>query len=132
MLKESKTAKSGECCTPVQSQAKAPLKALGLSKAKPLTKARGNDVQHPDHSTVIKKLNRVIGQIQGIQRMIDDRRYCPDILVQTRAAASALKAVELSILEKHVNNCVANTLKNSRTADSEEKIKELMELLARF
>ena len=50
--------------------------------------------KHPDHSTDIKRLNRIVGQIEGIKKMIEDKRYCQDILTQTKAASSALKSLE--------------------------------------
>lgn len=87
---------------------------------------------HPDHLTNIKRINRVIGQLQGIQRMIEDRRYCPDILIQTRAASSALKAIELSILEKHLSSCVISSLKTTNNSAKSSKISELIDLFARF
>ena len=52
---------------------------------------------HPDHSTHKKRLNRVRGQIDGIEKMIDERRYCPDILIQLRAASKALESIEAEI-----------------------------------
>jgi CsoR family transcriptional regulator, copper-sensing transcriptional repressor len=84
--------------------------------------------KHPDHSALVKKLNRVIGQVQGVQRMIEDNRYCPDILMQSRAAASALKAVELAILETHLRHCVKEAMSASNPSQADEKIRELLEL----
>ena len=87
---------------------------------------------HPDHSTHLKKLNRVIGQLQGVQRMIENRRYCPDILTQTRAAAAALKAVELKILQSHMESCVQTALKSRNAAGANEMLQEVVDLLQRF
>ena len=64
--------------------------------------------------------------------MIEDRRYCPEILVQTRAIAAALKAVELDVLERHIRHCVAEALMAKKSDQSEEKLKELISLLGRF
>lgn len=87
---------------------------------------------HPNHSGNIKKLNRVIGQLEGIKRMIGDRRYCPDILTQTRAAAAALKNVEVSIFESHLSHCVTDAM-NSRSAEkASSKIEELVNIVKRF
>ncbi len=93
------------------------------------TKARDGN---PDHTSQIKKLNRVIGQIEGVQRMIEAGRYCADILVQTRAAASAIRAIEQTILETHIQNCVADALSAPAQSKSNAKIKELLDLLTRF
>ena len=93
--------------------------------------ASGAKGQSPDHTLHIKKLNRVIGQLQGVQRMIEARRYCPDILTQTRAAASALKAVELVILENHLRHCVTQAINASNSKDADAKIHELIKIFAR-
>ena len=88
--------------------------------------------QHPDHATHIKKLNRVIGQLEGIKRMIEDRRYCPDILNQTRAAASALKSIEVTILETHLQHCVAEAMNSPSLSRASSKIDELVQIVKRF
>ena len=82
-------------------------------------------MNHPDHSAEIKRINRLIGQLEGIKRMIDDGVYCPEILIQTKAASSALRSLETSLLEAHINHCVKNSLKNG---DSEQKISELIQI----
>lgn len=64
--------------------------------------------------------------------MIEARRYCPEILVQTRAAASALKRVELSIMEQHLRSCVAHAAESRNGAKVSEKIEEIMEILENF
>ncbi len=87
---------------------------------------------HPDHTTHVKKLNRVIGQLQGVKRMIEDRRYCVDILTQTRAAASALKSIELTILESHLVHCVHDVLNSSDLSKATKKVDELVGVVRRF
>ena len=87
---------------------------------------------HPDHTDQIKKLNRVIGQMKAVQRMIEEGQYCPDILIQTRAAASALKAIEVKILESHLRHCVSEALSAADVKKSDQKIQELITLLGRF
>ena len=59
---------------------------------------------NPSHDRELKRINRVIGQLEGIGRMITDRRYCPEILVQTRAATAAIRSLEAAILQKHIEN----------------------------
>lgn len=87
--------------------------------------------QHPDHSEVLPRLNRAMGQINGVQKMISERRYCVDILIQLRAAIAALRNVEMDIFESHTQSCLVNALNSKDHRDAETKIKELMELLRR-
>lgn len=83
-----------------------------------------------DHTAELPRLNRIAGQLEGVKKMIEERRYCPDILTQMRAVRSALRSVEANILERHLQHCVAAAF------DSEEerrkKIAELKELFNRF
>ncbi|MBM75002.1 MAG: hypothetical protein CMK59_06360 [Proteobacteria bacterium] len=82
---------------------------------------------HPDHSSEIKRLKRIQGQLEGIERMILDRRYCIDILNQTKAVTSAIHSLESALLEKHLQTCIRASFTQS-TSDSEEKVKEIMDL----
>jgi DNA-binding FrmR family transcriptional regulator len=108
-------------------------------QSKPQSKtARGNDCcseekheAHPDHSSVLPRLNRVQGQIAGIERMISDGRYCVDILVQFRAAMAALRNIEVEVFERHLNHCVSSALISKDKKQAQEKIQELSELLSR-
>lgn len=86
---------------------------------------------HPDHSEFLPRLNRIEGQISGIQKMIQDGRYCVDILVQFRAAMAALRSVEVSIFEKHLYHCLSSSLLSKDKKQVDEKIQELTELLSR-
>lgn len=56
---------------------------------------------HSDHTASKKRLNRIKGQLDAVSKMIDDRKYCPDIIQQIRAAKSALQGLEFEILEGH-------------------------------
>lgn len=87
---------------------------------------------HPDHCHNVKLLNRVIGQLEGVRRMVDERRYCADILVQTRAASAALKKIELMILKSHMNHCVTEAFNEKAPGRSAEKISELVTIMERF
>lgn len=84
---------------------------------------------HPDHSEFIPRLNRVHGQLTGIEKMIGDGRYCVDILIQFRAVMAALRSVEVNIFEKHLNHCLSSALHLKDRKQVEAKIKELTELL---
>ena len=84
--------------------------------------------QHPDHTRLLPKLNRVEGQLSGVKKMIDERRYCPDIIQQVRAARKALFSIESSLLEKHMGNCVSDALEAKNTTAREEKLFEIMQI----
>lgn len=86
--------------------------------------------QHPSHLENIPRLNRIVGQIEGIKKMIEEGRYCPDIIYQLRAVRSAVKAVESNILQKHLQTCVAQSF--ASTEDKDKKIEELKSLFNRF
>lgn len=86
---------------------------------------------HPDHSEYLPRLKRAQGQISGIERMIEERRYCVDILVQLRAAMAALRAVEVSMFETHLQHCVSEALQSRDRKSIDRKIRELSELLTR-
>jgi CsoR family transcriptional regulator, copper-sensing transcriptional repressor len=88
-------------------------------------------VVHPDHTAVLPRLNRVQGQISGIEKMIGDGRYCVDILIQFRAAMAALRTIEVEIFEKHLNHCVNSALLAQDKKQAAEKVRELTELLSR-
>src|SRR4051812_27871316 len=65
---------------------------------------------HPDHSDYLPRLRRAQGQLAGIERMISEQRYCVDILVQFRAVMAALRGIEVSIFETHLQHCVSSAL----------------------
>ena len=85
---------------------------------------------HPDHAKNIAKLNRAIGQLNGVKAMIEDRRYCVDIVTQLHASRAAIRAVEQAILETHIAHCVKAAASHSRDADT--KLAELNSLLKRY
>jgi DNA-binding FrmR family transcriptional regulator len=78
---------------------------------------------------VIKRLNRISGQIDGIKKMVDGSRYCIDILNQIAAARAALSGVGRFVLENHMKTCVTASIK--RGTGSRE-IKELMDVFKKF
>lgn len=84
--------------------------------------------RHPDHGKQLPRLNRVSGQVEGIKKMIVERRYCPDILIQLRAARAALLAVESALLEAHLKACVTDAFIEGNAKERFQKIEELKEL----
>lgn len=91
-------------------------------------KNKAKKVSHPDHSEELVRLNKINGQIAGIQKMIHDRRYCPEIMQQIRAARSALRSVELSMMKGHMSACLKGSAQGS-ASDFERKLKEVLELI---
>jgi len=86
-------------------------------------------MKNPCHKDRIANLKRIEGQIKGIIRMIERNEYCIDILNQTKAAKNALGNVENKILEKHLNECIKESIKNPKNAN--KKIEELVKTLKR-
>lgn len=84
------------------------------------------------HSEQLVFLKKIEGQVRGLQNMIEEGRYCVDILTQVHSAIGALYRVEDQIFKKHLDNCVANSLKGSSEKEKQDKINEIMELIARF
>lgn len=80
---------------------------------------------HPEHLEFLPRLNRISGQIVGIQKMIEDKRYCVDILVQFRAVMAALRSIEIGIFEKHLQHCLSSAMLSNDKKQVNEKIKEL-------
>lgn len=83
------------------------------------------------HEENLHRLARIEGQIGGIRRMVEEGAYCIDIMTQIQAVQSALGAVGRRILHKHLDHCVADTLRGRSSKDAEEKIQELMDVLKR-
>jgi DNA-binding FrmR family transcriptional regulator len=81
--------------------------------------------------TRLKRLNRIEGQVRGIARMVEEDRYCIDILTQIAAVRAALQRVEQDVLEEHMQHCVHQAFANGSPAEHRKMIAELMELLGR-
>ena len=86
---------------------------------------------HPSHNKEVGRLNRIEGQIKGIKRMIEEERYCIDILSQIKAAHAALKQVEINILETHVGSCLKAAAELNDPVEMNVKINEIMKLLGK-
>lgn len=96
------------------------------------SKANPSPAGHHDHSGENKRLNRIRGQVDGIQKMIDEHRYCPEIIVQVRAARAALRALESSIMERHLRGCVSAAMQAKEPHEAEVKIRELIQLFGQM
>ena len=84
-----------------------------------------------DKESTIKRLNRIEGQVRGISRMIEDERYCIEILQQVQAIKSALSKVEDSILKDHAATCVETAIASGDEKEQRKKFSELVELLGK-
>jgi len=82
-------------------------------------------------ASTISRLNRIEGQVRGLTRMVDDDRYCIDIVTQIAAVRAALRRVEEEILRDHVAHCVEHAIASGDKADQRRKVKELMDVMGR-
>ena len=82
-------------------------------------------------SSVLKRLKRIEGQVRGLARMVEDDRYCIDVVTQIAAAKAALRRVEEEILRDHVAHCVEHAIMSDDKADQRRKIAELMDVVGR-
>jgi DNA-binding FrmR family transcriptional regulator len=82
--------------------------------------------------TLVKRLHRIEGQVRGIEKMVEDDRYCIDILTQIAAVNTALESLAYKVLEDHVRHCVAGALTSGDEADALEKTEELLASVQRF
>jgi DNA-binding FrmR family transcriptional regulator len=85
--------------------------------------------QNPDHRNNMVALRRIEGQVRGIQRMIEDRQYCIDILNQIHAVKGALARVEQKILQKHFQHCVTTAMTGSSENQKQQKLDEILKLI---
>ena len=79
----------------------------------------------------LKRLRRIEGQVRGIQRMVEEEKYCIDILTQVSAATKALQALALSLLDDHMAHCLVDAARQGG-AEQDEKLKEASEAIARL
>jgi len=90
------------------------------------------DHSHARHTGQLQRLRRIEGQVRGLVRMVEEERYCVDILTQLRAARAALKRVEESVLRDHVEHCVAQAIRSGDASQQRVKVDELLGVLGRF
>jgi CsoR family transcriptional regulator, copper-sensing transcriptional repressor len=85
-----------------------------------------------DKAALTKRLHRIEGQVRGIERMVDDDRYCIDILTQISAVNTALESLAFKLLDDHVNHCVADALASGDPKEVSRKSQELLTAVQRF
>lgn len=88
-----------------------------------------SSLSQSDKNNLLVRLKRIEGQVRGIQRMIEEDKYCVDIMTQINAVRGALKSVSLKILDNHIHGCVQDAIKQE---EGDKVISELMEVMAKF
>jgi DNA-binding FrmR family transcriptional regulator len=85
-----------------------------------------------DKAALVTRLHRIEGQVRGIERMIEENRYCIDVLTQISAVNTALESLAFQLLDQHVKHCVAGAFASGDAAEMEQKTAELLEAVQRF
>jgi DNA-binding FrmR family transcriptional regulator len=85
-----------------------------------------------DKAAMRKRLHRIEGQVRGIERMVDDDRYCIDVLTQVAAVKTALESLAFQLLTDHVDHCVAGALAAGNAEEANQKSEELLSAVQRF
>ena len=81
---------------------------------------------------LVRRLRRIEGQVRGLQKMVEERRYCVDILTQIDAVTAALSRVQDGVLESHLHHCVADALDGEDRRARREKVDEVVNLLRKY
>ena len=85
--------------------------------------------KNPSHKGNLVALRRIEGQVRGVQKMIEDGKYCIDILNQINAVKGALGRVEEKILKKHIQYCVTDAIKGTSESQKQQKLDEILKLI---
>ena len=88
-------------------------------------------MQNDTKTSCLKRLNRIEGQVRGLSRMVDDDRYCIDVITQISAVRAALRRVEEEILKDHVGHCVEHAIRSGDADEQRQKVAELIDVLSR-
>jgi DNA-binding FrmR family transcriptional regulator len=89
-------------------------------------------IEADSKDAMVKRLHRIEGQVRGIERMVEEERYCIDILTQIGAVTTALESLAQRLLEDHANHCVAGALAAGDREQAETKTRELLDAVQRF
>ena len=82
-------------------------------------------------TAVLKRLKRIEGQVRGLVRMVEEDRYCIDVVTQLSAVRAALKRAEEEVLNDHIGHCVEHAIMSGDKVDQRKKVAELMDVLKR-
>ena len=88
-------------------------------------------MQNDTKASCLKRLGRIEGQVRGLARMVEEERYCIDIITQISAVTAALRRVEEEILREHVAHCVEHAIASGNADDQRQKVAELISVLSR-
>ena len=89
-------------------------------------------VPFPSHNDQVVALKRIEGQVRGIQKMIEENRYCVDILTQLNSIVGAIQKVQDQILDRHLKSCVLTSLTGKSESEKQKKIDEILFILKNF
>jgi len=79
----------------------------------------------------LKRLSRIEGQVRGLARMVEEDRYCIDVVTQISAVRAALRRVEDEVMREHISHCVEHAIVSGNAAEQRKKVAELMDVLSR-
>ena len=88
--------------------------------------------EKPSYTKHLQRLNRITGQIEGIKKMIQEGRYCPEILIQLHAARSAIRNLEVQIFDNHLSHCALNVFESKDPKKKEKILEEIRLIIKRF
>lgn len=88
--------------------------------------------KHPCHKNQFPRINRAVGQLEAVKRMIEEGKYCVDIMSQLRAVRNAIKTIELGVLETHMGACVTDACSSKDEKLKKQRIAEIMTLLKKY
>src|SRR5437762_5468755 len=105
---------------------------IGVSVTEMPTQGAREPGYAKDKGSLVKRLHRIEGQVRGIERMIEDDRYCIDILTQISAVNTALESLAFQLLDQHVKHCVAGAFQSGDEREVAQKTTELLAAVHRF
>ncbi len=92
------------------------------------TESRHADIDPATKQSLLNRLRRIEGQVRGLQRMVEEERYCADVLTQVQSVQEALRGAGRELLENHLRHCTTAALRSNDPARAEEIYQELLEL----
>lgn len=125
------TGPAGPICFPIKHRGRGYNRIVAAAADKKLGR-KAVEVDPDIKASNLKRLRRIEGQIRGLQQMVEDERYCADILVQISSVHEALRGVGQALLRNHLRHCVTTTLQKAHPAESEAMYTELVELFSRY
>jgi len=93
-----------------------------------MKKKRRAEYSHIDHSDEVKRLNRIVGQVEGVRKMLEENRKLEDVLIQCKAIHASLKSIESRVVKAHLEVALDDIAKTEKKKNRAEKIAELEEL----